>query len=467
MKICKIYIKGFQQFQDVELDFTHPETGEPLNKICFIGSNGTGKSKLLMLIKKVFRIGFFNMPNRQFIDFERYFSENPSMKLLLKIKFENNIYFFYCFQDSRLLIRGSNNLLRDEALSSEILQQETHHSFSSGKWVLLREGTLATSFLEKFLFAPNNKDLLIYSPAESVSNGYSKIADVPVTNVSEAIGLFKEYPFYAEVSQDTLNSFWKLLVFNLRKRAEERDEYENRAENIKKTKEKLIEEFDKLQPKIIEELSIIWDKILNKTGLYFDVAGASNPYQLNDNLKVYIKLKSNDKIIPYSDLSTGIRNFIFRLGHIFSLYFNREIDRAILLIDEPENSLYPDFLFDLVETYTEVIVDKRGQNNTQMFFATHNPIIAAQFQPYERIILDWNEDGSVSPRKGVSPVGDDPNDILTNDFELTRLMGAEGQKQLEKYVTLKIKLNDAKTKEEKFQIASEINKIGELYNFEE
>nr|MBP7284499.1 AAA family ATPase [Leptospiraceae bacterium] len=46
MKICKVYIKGFQQFEDLELDFTNPKTGEPLDKICFIGRNGTGKSTI-------------------------------------------------------------------------------------------------------------------------------------------------------------------------------------------------------------------------------------------------------------------------------------------------------------------------------------------------------------------------------------------------------------------------------------
>ena len=54
MQICKIYIQGFQQFQDLELDFIDPETGEPLKKVCFIGSNGTGKSKLLRLINWLF-----------------------------------------------------------------------------------------------------------------------------------------------------------------------------------------------------------------------------------------------------------------------------------------------------------------------------------------------------------------------------------------------------------------------------
>ena len=50
MKICKVYIKGFQQFEDLELDFTNPKTGEPLDKICFIGRNGTGKSTILQVL---------------------------------------------------------------------------------------------------------------------------------------------------------------------------------------------------------------------------------------------------------------------------------------------------------------------------------------------------------------------------------------------------------------------------------
>ena len=55
MKICKIYIKDFRQFRDFELDLTypkgHPKEGEPLEKVCFIGSNGTGKSTLLETIE--------------------------------------------------------------------------------------------------------------------------------------------------------------------------------------------------------------------------------------------------------------------------------------------------------------------------------------------------------------------------------------------------------------------------------
>jgi predicted ATPase len=261
--------------------------------------------------------------------------------------------------------------------------------------------------------------------------------------------------------------FWKLLIIYLiKKRENDFREYESQEENQNKTVKTVKEEFDRVNPKILNKLSEIWNKILNRAGLEFDVANASNPVQLTDNLKAYIVNKSTKKTIPYNALSTGIRNYIFRIGHIYSLYFNREVKRGFLLLDEPENSLYPDFLFDWMETFLEIIKDKNGENNTQVFISTHNPIIAAQFEPYERIILEWDENAHVISRKGKSPVGDDPNDILTNDFELKNLMGKEGLAMWDHYVDLKKKLRHAISKEDKEKIISEMNRIGSDYNFD-
>ena len=80
MKICKVYIKGFQQFEDLELDFTNPKTGEPLDKICFIGRNGTGKSTILQVLYHT----IYNFPTSNFF-FVPF--------LLVKVKVENT--FFY------------------------------------------------------------------------------------------------------------------------------------------------------------------------------------------------------------------------------------------------------------------------------------------------------------------------------------------------------------------------------------
>lgn len=462
MKICKIYIRDFEQFQNVDLDFTDPETGMPLNKICFIGSNGTGKSKILELI-----LWYLNIFNGGFKSGINAYNLSGSLKgkILFQILHKSNIYFVYCETENLTLFRSNRNTGEHDELANKIITEFNHNKISEDFWKELTKGLLHEDFIRDFQLRHNDTDLVIYSPAESSHNGYKDIKDVPETNVSEALSLSKYLPYNAKVSSDKVNVFWKLLVYNIRKRAEEREIYENLSINLNKTKQQLIETFDSLNPKILADLGKVWNKILNKAGLYFDEKGASNPYQLTDNLKAYIKLKSNNQIIPYSELSTGIRNYIFRLGHIFSLYFNREVDRAFLLIDEPENSLYPDFLFDLMEMYNHVLIDKRGENNTQLFFSTHNPIIAAQFKPYERIILSWKEDGCVSVNKGISPEGDDPNDMLKKDFGLHQLMGHAGIMEWNKYLNLKKQLKKEDSREKKMDIAAEINKVGQLYNF--
>ena len=54
MKISKIKISKFHQFEDFELDLTYPKghekAGKPLDKVCFIGQSGTGKTTLLEMI---------------------------------------------------------------------------------------------------------------------------------------------------------------------------------------------------------------------------------------------------------------------------------------------------------------------------------------------------------------------------------------------------------------------------------
>jgi predicted ATP-dependent endonuclease of OLD family len=82
MKICSIYIKGFQQFQDTFLDFTHPETGMPLEKICFIGSNGTGKSTILNIIREFLVSQTFRVED-----------VNKEIPLVIIKVFENNKFY--------------------------------------------------------------------------------------------------------------------------------------------------------------------------------------------------------------------------------------------------------------------------------------------------------------------------------------------------------------------------------------
>jgi len=57
MKITQINIKDYNQFKNLMLDLTYPKghqkEGQALEKICFLGQSGTGKTSLLNVCKTV------------------------------------------------------------------------------------------------------------------------------------------------------------------------------------------------------------------------------------------------------------------------------------------------------------------------------------------------------------------------------------------------------------------------------
>jgi predicted ATP-dependent endonuclease of OLD family len=227
----------------------------------------------------------------------------------------------------------------------------------------------------------------------------------------------------------------------------------------------LEKEFTDRNPNILNDLNLYWNKILEGVNLEFDYQNAEIS-EISNNLNAYIKLKSgNPKSktkIEYDELSTGIQNFIFKIGHIYSIFFNRIINRGFLLVDEPENSLFPDFLYDLIyDVYCKIIESR----NTQFFVSTHNPIIATQFEPFERIILDFDDSHHVVAKKGTVPVGDDPNDILEIDFGLRSLMTKAGMKKYEQYLNLLRELKFTTDDNKKSELIKEISEIGNDYNF--
>lgn len=461
MKICSIYIKGFQQFQDTFLDFTHPDTGLPLDKICFIGRNGTGKSTILNIIKYFLQLQIFRVKNL-----------HENLPIIIFRVFVNNGFYNiipgYHQQVNKTHSSGYNVMFLRDAINFNELNNLDNVKYNDlGKVFskILLSHNEVESLIKSIKLHDNSDDLLIYSPSESQQNTYLTVRDVPQTTVSEALGYFDKMPFYHEVSDQNVREFWKMLVFLMKNRDSEQQIFENLPENLKKTKQQLLEEFEEINPKILDKIADLWNKILAKANLEFDIKNANNPIQLNDNLKAYIRHIASGEKIEYNQLSTGIRNFIFRIGHIYTLYFNRTVANGFLLIDEPENSLFPDFLFELMELYENIVIDKNGEKKTQIFMATHNPIVAAQFEPHERIILEWDEAGAVKASKGITPVGDDPNDILKNDFGLTQLMGKKGQDEWNNYLQLKKELRNSKNGE-KDALVEKITKIGSAYNFE-
>lgn len=444
LKISKLIIRDYQQFQDFEVDLTypegHPKAGQPLEKVCLIGRNGTGKTKVLEVIKSIIMT-------------------QPILKgsAFCKIEFEGiSRYWGFINLPNKGQIRGLFNL-EIEKYYSEIISKTIN--LNNIQSIIFPKQEISSKFTNHLFIETLAQ--FIYSPAESSQNPLIEISDVPVTNLGNALELKSSDTPYEIVSPETIEKFWRRLILSIHLRKENYLKFQEEIQNLNRTISEVRTEFDQKNPKILERLGEVWNHILEKANLYFDVEGAVGPTTPNDNLKAYIKLLKTNETIPYSGLSTGIRNFIFRIGHIFSLFFNRPVKNSILLLDEPENSLHPDFLYDLVSYYRQAC-----NPDTQIFMATHSPIIAAQFDPAERILLEFNEeDGTVYAKKGVSPEGDDPNDLLRNDFEVRNLYGEVGLAKWERYKELKFKISKESDPIKKAPMVDEFLEIGRLYKF--
>jgi AAA15 family ATPase/GTPase len=485
MKLCKLYIPDYQQFKNFELDLTHPQTGAPLEKICLIGPNGTGKSTLLELM-----IRFIKEPHMRFLDkgaVEIEFQKERILCLASQIGWKIPLKNGSTHSLSGAYIYLKAKATQESEWQADLFNQPSFEEYTqdpkkvsqSAEYKYLMQkyaeyidpDSFATTYQNLYLQDHSvsqsslSPDLLVYARSESQHNPFLDLKDVPVASVDQALELLNTFPYYHEVSPETSSDFWKTLIYHLKLREKRREEYERQPDNLEKTKRQLIEEFDSQHPDILKKLGQLWNEILAQAGLELDLEHISQPVQLNDNLKAYIRLKATGEAIPYHKLSTGIRNFLFRLGHIYSLFFEREIERGFLFVDEPENSLFPDLLLNLPQRYRDLTQDKSGKQNTQLFMATHHPLIAAQFEPYERFILNWKEDGSVSVHRGVTPIGDDPNDVLQKDFELVNLLGPEGQKKFSEYLHLRQTLRQTQDQTEKDTLLKDIIAIGNAYGF--
>jgi hypothetical protein len=175
---------------------------------------------------------------------------------------------------------------------------------------------------------------------------------------------------------------------------------------------------------------------------------------VNTEYVIPIKSKINDEIIPIAGLSTGTKGLLLALFPLFEL---DTID-SMILFDEPERSLFPDMQIDLITHYQKIAP------SSQIIVATHSPFIAAAFEPEERFILYFDEKGKVAVRKGESPIGDDPNDILRNDFNVDYYNNF-GKQAYNNYLELKRQASQEKEPKRKKELIIEMAKLGDKYNF--
>ncbi|MEK8022141.1 MAG: ATP-binding protein, partial [Candidatus Parabeggiatoa sp.] len=209
--------------------------------------------------------------------------------------------------------------------------------------------------------------------------------------------------------------------------------------------ERLLSQFKRWKqetPNPIKKLAQKLNPILNK--FYLNLKTTFD-FQSIEDLK-FIKIQSlSGTEIPYHGWSTGTKQFILTLTPLFQL----NTEDTIILVDEPERSLYPDIQTEIIDFYTQLAPQ------AQFFFATHSPLIASCFEPWEIVELKFNEQGTVYQEQyyeGDRHVDNyflDPrylrwDSILMRVFDLEREGNETRSQALEEACLLKAKLKKYK-----------------------
>ncbi len=424
MHIQKLHIKSHFHLEDLEFDFTYPKdhktkAGQPLDKICLIGQSATGKSTILNLLNSI--IATFK--NLNLIE-NKYIND-----ILIKNEFKENSFVF--IKDSKKL-----TLLKEKII------------FGNDEYIIKSTIDSGSNLFD------NIKS--IYLTSELLSMNGVSVLSMPTNTVlhtENPNSKFNSDTFSFILNKEINEKFWKTIFFDIieyrRKSTQLASELINNGgvlalESV--TVAEKISEWKLLNKNPTEIIAQHFNPLLKIINLEIDLIDTNNILP--------VKSLITKNTIPFDSLSTGTKGLLLSLLPLIEL----NTDDSMILIDEPERSLFPDMQVGLMEHYQNIAP------KAQFIVATHSPFIAAAFEDYERFILYFDEQGKVKVRKGKSPIGDDPNDILHNDFNVD-YYNKDGKKAYQDYLNLKKDLFKEDDSEKKNEILLKLTAIGDKYNF--
>lgn len=422
MKVSKIEIKEYKQFKDLTLDLTYPKghqkEGKPLDKICIIGQSGTGKTNLLEIIR------------------DKLYTDEVKVEIIHSEASDSEEVYFKGTE-----VKSSNQNIKmseKDRLLIISLEDKSHQ-----------------------LLLEDNGDYSVRSMEhQSLSNVIDGIKNRYIVEDSE---LQEEQKF---ITID--ESAWLLLKEKINSYDTEKLKYKGRLSNKmlnldeyeKQDFKDELEKWENENENILEKISDKLNEIIEKFNLELTKID-KNDKSYND---LIFKDLSNNKIIEYENLSTGTKNII---ATFIPLKIHNPKD-SMILIDEPENSFYPDIQRKLTELYMEV-----GENN-QLIMATHSPLIASSFEPWEVVELKFDKNNQIyrelyyENERDVDNYFLDPRmltwtSILTDIFDMKEDSNfSEREKGLMKYIRLEREVKETKdkmVKKEKFEVLMKLSDL--------
>ena len=153
---------------------------------------------------------------------------------------------------------------------------------------------------------------------------------------------------------------------------------------------------------------------------------------LDEEEKVYFENKKGESF-PINQLSTGEKTLLLK---ILSLYL-LEVKNSVILIDEPELSLHPNWQNRILDIYERFAIE----NNNQIIIATHSPHIVGSAKTDSLRVLYFEENEVKVVKDFTEGYGLEVNQILTKVMNIDSLRTPDVDILFSKVKTLIIENN--------------------------
>jgi predicted ATP-binding protein involved in virulence len=273
----------------------------------------------------------------------------------------------------------------------------------SGKTTLLRfiHEALTSDIFRGALMGES--EIKIYDASDTLNDLYIKMSGSSLQSVrkaSENNSLNENSKFFR--LQNRFKKEWNVLF------------YESCQENtlaelfIKNYIDKLIYEEDIVSSEAYSKMREVINKMFEDLNMQIEFD------RMDKDKNVYFR-NSQYNNITLKDLSGGERTILTK---ILPLYLHDYKD-GVILIDEPETSLHPNWQFQIIELYKKIA----ERNNNQFIIATHSPqIVASIEQESLRVLVRENDKIRViDSDSNPNPFGKRLDEVLLEVFQVNSL----------------------------------------------
>lgn len=369
MKVKEIYIKDFRQFKEFTLDLTYPKghekEGQPLDKVCFIGQSGTGKTSLLKLIYLIRMPGDakekLNASTHELID-KIAFRLTSSKNEDLVMSFKDSQDDLYALSENMMTVFNLGDTNYEDVFGDKV-RGDVEYALKIVK-------THEIDKSEKLIYFPSNLKYDLKKDEKIKINPTKKLFDFSKDSI---------YELWASILEDVTK--YQEQELKIRQQISVAAETGNPVtiqNEVIKLKEWEVNNFNP-----INDLA---DNCIDSLIKYFSLRVKKDlDFQQKEDIG-FIKIENNDgKEVPYLSWSTGTKQVILSALPLYLL----KPENSTILFDEPETSLYPDLQRIIIDYYSGFTKD------SQFFYATHSPIIASSFEPWEIVELKFDDKGNV------------------------------------------------------------------------